>query len=243
MRKLLLFLFFSGITIFGSYGQEIQLFNNENLLIPDNSVIKVYGNPSDDQITSLLWIKNASLQNLSINVSKEIIQQVNESSNSFYWGSYIEQNETSTFSLNLIPDQLSNDFSALYTPNSSKGTSQIKYSFYDKNNPQISTSVILEFITDHSPNTIKNESEMSLSNAYPNPAESIVYFDYTLHSQILEAKIIIRTLLGSIVAESNLEGLQGKASINVEDLIKGIYFYSLVVDSDIKLTKKLIVKH
>ena len=243
MRKLLLFLFFFGITIFGSYGQDIQIFNSENLLIPDNTVIKVYGNPSDGEIKSLLWIKNAGIQDLSINVSKEVIQQASESSNSFYWGSYIEQNEISTFPLSLSPNQLSNDFSALYSPNFSKGTSQIRYSFYDKNNPQISTSIIVEFITDHSPNTLGDEAKLSLSNAYPNPAESMVYFDYTLHNRILEAKIIIRTLLGSIVAEYNLEGLQGKASMNVEDLIEGIYFYSLVVDSDIKLTKKLIVKH
>lgn len=243
MRKLLLLFFFTATIISNSVGQDIQIFNSENVRIPNNSVIQVFGNPTDDQIKAILWLKNASMTDVSLSVTKEVTQQSNASKNSFYWDSYIEHNESPNYSIFLRPNQINKEFSALYAPNANRGISQVKYTFYDISNPQISATVIIEFITDNSFSSFERESKFSLSDAYPNPAESTVYFDYTLQNQILEAKIIIRTLLGSIVSEENLEGTQGKASINVGDLIEGIYFYSLVVDSDIKLTKKLIVKH
>ncbi len=243
MRKLLLLFFFTAIIISSSIGQDIQIFNDQNVLIRNNSVIQVYGNPTDDQIKAMLWLKNASLANLSLSATKEVLLPSDANKNSFYWDSYIEYNESPTYSIFLGPNQINKDFSALYSPNANKGASQVKYTFYDINNPQISATVIIEFITDNSFSSIEREAKFSLSDVYPNPAESVVYFNFTLQDQILEAKIIIRTLLGSIVSEVNLEGTRGKASINVDDLIEGIYFYSLVVDSDIKLTKKLIVKH
>jgi len=243
MRKLLLFLIFSGIFIFGSYGQEIQIFNSQNIQIPNNSVIQVYGNPTDMQIRSLFGIKNSSLKEISLSVTKEVMQRADGSDNSFYWGSKIERNETPTYTLSLAPNQLIEDFSTVYNPNFSKETSLIKYSFFDVYNPHIATTITIEFITNGINESAKFKSELALSDAYPNPAESMVYFDYTIPTNILEAKIIIRTLLGSIVAESYLKGSHGKATINVDELIEGIYFYSLVVGSDIKFTKKLIVKH
>lgn len=243
MRKYLLFFFFLGAIISNSIGQDIQIFNSENVLIPNNSVIQVYGNPTDDQIKTVLWLKNTSLENISLSVSKEVITASDANKNSFYWDSYIEQNESPAYSLFLGPNQISKDFQALYSPNSNKGISQVKYTFFDINHPQISSTVIVEFITDNSFNSFEPETNFSLSDVYPNPAESMAYLDYAMEGRILEAKIIIRTLLGSIVSEANLEGAYGKASINVSDLIDGIYFYSLVIDSEIKLTKKLIVKH
>lgn len=243
MRKCLLFFFFLGIIASNLIGQDIQVYNSENVLIPNNSVVQVYGNPTDDQLKTILWLKNGSLSDISLSVTKEVVQPLDEQKNSFYWDSYIEQNESPSYSLFLGPNQINKDFYALYTPNSTKGISQVKYTFYDVSNPQISSSVIIEFITDNSFSSLERKAKFSLSDAYPNPAESVVYFDYTLKDKILEAKVIIRSLLGSIAAESNLEGSHGKVSINVDDLIEGIYFYSLVVDSDIKLTKKLIVKH
>lgn len=243
MRKLLLFLIFSGIFFFGSYGQEIQIFNSQNIQIPNNSVIQVYGNHTDMQIISLFGIKNSSLKDISLSVTKEVIQNADGSDNSFYWGSKIEKNETPTNTLSLAPDQLIEDFSTVYNPNFSKGTSLIRYSFFDTNNPHITTTITIEYITNGINESAKFKPELTLSDAYPNPAESMVYFDYTLPGNIFEAKIIIRTLLGSIVAESYLKADHGKEAINVEELIEGIYFYSLMVGSDIKLTKKLIVKH
>ena len=243
MRKLLLFIFFSGIIISNSFGQDIQIFNDQNVIIPNNAVIQIYGNPTDEQLKATLWVKNSALADLSLSVNKEVVSESEGSNNAFFWDSYVEQNESPAYALFLTPNELNKGFSALYSPNLNRGLCRVKYTFYDINNPHISASVVIEFITNNAQNPLIGNSEISLSDAYPNPAESMVYFDYTLQDQIFEAKIIVRTLLGSIVSEANLEGNQGKASINVDDLIEGIYFYSLVVDSHIKFTKKLIIKH
>ena len=243
MRKMLLFIFFSGVISFSSIGQDIQFFNDQNIQIPNNASIQIFGNPTDDQIKSVVWIKNSGHENLTLGLKKEVISAVDGSHNSFYWGSSIVQNEAPDVPMILAPDQLNKDFAALLIPNYTKGIHRIRYTFFDTNKPENAASIIIEFNTQMVFGSFNDNLTFSLSDAYPNPAESTVYFDFTLEQNVLEAKIIIRTLLGSVVAEHNLEGQHGKASINVDDFVEGIYFYSLMVDSELKLTKKLIVQH
>lgn len=88
-----------------------------------------------------------------------------------------------------------------------------------------------------------NSTPFSLSEAYPNPASSETKLDYKIPNEAKEAKIIIRSLLGLIMAEHNLEGKIGTKTILTNDLAGGFYFYSLMIDGEIKITRKLIVKH
>ena len=86
-------------------------------------------------------------------------------------------------------------------------------------------------------------ANFSLSEAYPNPANSETKFDYNLPKSVKEVKIIIRSLLGFVVSEHLIEGTIGTLTIQTNDLTGGFYFYSLIINGDIKITRKLIVKH
>ena len=66
-----------------------------------------------------------------------------------------------------------------------------------------------------------------LSEAYPNPADADTKLDYIIPKESLEAKIIIRSLLGMVVSEHEIEGKQGTIIIQTNDLSGGFYFYSL----------------
>ncbi len=90
---------------------------------------------------------------------------------------------------------------------------------------------------------IKKEEIFELSNAYPNPAITYTKLDYKVPQEVLEAKIILRSLLGSIVKEFVLDDLTGTLKIQTDDLSGGIYFYSLKLDKKIVVTRKLIIKH
>lgn len=83
----------------------------------------------------------------------------------------------------------------------------------------------------------------SLSNAYPNPANAETKLDYNFKVITSNAKIIIRSLLGYVVSEHNIEDNAGTISIPTSDLPGGIYFYSLSVGGDIIITRKLVVRH
>ena len=103
-------------------------------------------------------------------------------------------------------------------------------------NPSTSGSIALE--NQNVPTPL-----FTLSEAYPNPANSETKFDYKLPNEAKEAKVIIRSLLGLIMSEHLIEGKIGTITIQTNDLTGGIYFYSLLIDGDIKITRKLIIKH
>lgn len=80
----------------------------------------------------------------------------------------------------------------------------------------------------------------SISNAYPNPANSLIAINYEVNDNT-NGKIIIYDMLGKQVKEFTITDKQGIAKINVADLNAGIYFYSFVIDGKAIATKKLVI--
>jgi hypothetical protein len=80
-----------------------------------------------------------------------------------------------------------------------------------------------------------------ITNAYPNPANSIVGIKYDVNNSGQNPKIAFYDLLGKKVKEVNLIEKAGIARIDVSDMNSGAYFYSFIVDEKTIATKKLIV--
>jgi hypothetical protein len=85
------------------------------------------------------------------------------------------------------------------------------------------------------------QNEVFVSNPYPNPATSQVSFDYNLPVGTSSATVSVHNLLGAKVKELELTGINGKTTVNVNDLNDGIYFYSVSVDNRIVETKRLVI--
>ena len=81
----------------------------------------------------------------------------------------------------------------------------------------------------------------AISNAYPNPANSIVSIRYNVKEYSTRGKIVIYDMLGKAVKETELNDKEGTARINVSDLNLGIYFYTFFVDDKAIATKKLVI--
>lgn len=79
------------------------------------------------------------------------------------------------------------------------------------------------------------------SNAYPVPASDVVNFDYNFSSNV-NAEIAIYNMTGQEVLRSAINGMSGKASINVSDLADGVYFYSLIVNGVMEKSNKLVIR-
>lgn len=84
---------------------------------------------------------------------------------------------------------------------------------------------------------------IKISEAYPNPARDYINFDYRWSMDLEEAKIILHNVVGSVVGEYQLDSFETNLSISVSNLESGIYFYTLVVDRQNVLTRKVIVRH
>lgn len=80
------------------------------------------------------------------------------------------------------------------------------------------------------------------SNAYPTPASSVVNFDYNFGSDVNNAMVAIYNMMGQEVLRSDIIGLRGKLSINVNDLADGVYFYSLIVNGVVEKSNKLVIR-
>lgn len=128
-------------------------------------------------------------------------------------------------------------------PAGTKGTSTVKFVFFDVDNPTDTSFVTVNYnlgtVGIGESIVLKNAK---VSNAYPNPAASMVYFDYQLPANTNNAKIKISNLLGTELNVVQLSKSEGKAGIDVSNLQNGVYFYSLIVDNAATMTRKFVVK-
>lgn len=226
--------------------QDIVLYWNGEQL-PDT--IGVYGDGGGDfELVFEAYVKNESNHKLEIGAARTIIQAVENTDNSFCWsGSCYSPTTDSSDALHdlLLPaGQMSPDppFSGHYTHNQKSGETIVKYKLFERGNIANCDSVVVIFkysltgIEDNVFNGIK------ISDAYPNPATNKVNFNFDLTGGINNASVNIVNLLGSTVKSVNLTKSTNKVSIDISDLPRGVYFYSVVANGNIFKTKKLVIK-
>lgn len=88
-----------------------------------------------------------------------------------------------------------------------------------------------------------SSDRLTVSNIYPNPASESAQIDYQFTGPVSEARLILLNVLGSPVAEYELERNDHKLHIVTRDLATGYYFYQLSLDGKKVATKKLLVRH
>ncbi len=141
----------------------------------------------------------------------------------------------------MAPGDFSNLFSGDYEPNGIPGEASISYVFFDEDDlSNFSTiNVTFDVAVGIEENNFDN---VYLSNAYPNPASTVMSLDYDL-KDVNGAKLVVYDLLGSVVKNVEVTDAIGKLKVNVSDLDDGVYFYSLLVKNETVKTQKLVVKH
>ena len=187
-----------------------------------------------------LQLRNMTGSDLNVVVEKEIITAPEGSSNYFCWGQCFDPSVYVSRAVPMPAGSVSGggEPSFHYVPVTMTDFASIKYYAYDEgSNERISVVVVynsLEGVGDHS-------AACTLSHAYPNPASSMVRFDYGLSSTD-HAVLSIYNLLGQEVMSQELNGIQGQACISVANLTEGIYFCNLMVNGQAVKTEKFIVK-
>ncbi|MBK8291991.1 MAG: T9SS type A sorting domain-containing protein [Flammeovirgaceae bacterium] len=84
--------------------------------------------------------------------------------------------------------------------------------------------------------------DITIHDVYPNPVQDHAFIDYQLHNENVKAKLVIHNILGRPLDEYELNSSETRAKIQTEEYTSGIYFYTLYLDNNGILTRKLIIR-
>lgn len=204
------------------------------------------GSTTDLTLTNHFDIMNVGTGNVFLHVLRKEISLIPGSKNNFCWGplcypDFIGESTTSVF---LTTSSTDTTFKAQYSSLGNPGLSTIRYCFYDSLNTSDSMCFNLYFKTTVPPVGIGTvaDKELTLSNAYPNPANSMVSFQYQIDAPG-NTYLVIRNVLGAEVARRVLRQTNGTVVLPTSNMENGIYLYSLETSGDSVMTRRLVVAH
>ena len=186
-----------------------------------------------------MQIRNLTGEDLNVLIEKEIMEDLEGTSNFFCWGMcfssqvFVSPNALPIMGNSLNTDDLS--FHVMYEENVF-GYVVMKYYAYDERHPEERASVIVKF---HKSGEGVDSRPTTMSHAYPNPASSLVHFDYSIDGNLTA---VVSNLLGQEVMRQDLNANDGQLSLSVADLQDGIYFCTMMVNGRALTTKKFVVK-
>jgi len=146
--------------------------------------------------------------------------------------------------IKLKPEEVFDGFSVALESGLVPGNSSVKFLFYNLSNTSESVEAEINY-------TIKEKGEkgilfssdvVQLSDVYPNPVKEKAIFNYNYLNPDKEARIVIHSVLGSVISEFNLSPYESQLAIPVIEYNPGVYFYTLYIDNEGVATKKMIVR-
>ena len=188
-----------------------------------------------------MQLKNLTSGDLNVIVEKEVVEDLEGTMNWFCWGLCLSPDSYVSSAVLVPANSLNTDDLSYHTMFEEPvfGKVMMKYSAYDENHPD--NRVTINVVFKKSGVGVRETTAVRFGQAYPNPASSVVNFDYSL-SVNDNASISVYNLLGQEVKSQAVNYLQGRLSISVSDLNDGIYFCNLFVNGRAVKTEKFVVK-
>jgi hypothetical protein len=221
------------------YNTMFSLSMEEN----DTSHTTLLSGPVDDPIHGMIKVHNHLPMDLNLIVFRQPAFIIDGSENWMWFGGTEYPATVDTTGVNTIGANATDEsFKMYYDPDGNVGTSQIIYVFLDPANPSNYALWWIHF--EASPSAISDDilAKTTFSPAYPNPADNFVSFNYDIPAEVRRSEIMITNLLGAVVYEGTLSGLNGTERIDVSNLTGGIYFVTLKLDNEVALSQKILVQ-
>lgn len=243
MKKYLSLILFA--LLFGGFvnAQTLSL-EWDGAVVEDGTTITITGEDFEAEYIAHMLVRNNSAEPIGVKVKKEHIAIVEGSMNSFCWGLCFGPDMMDS------PDPITveagatcgpEDFSGHYYPLGFSGITTVKYTFYDERDESNQVSFTVNYFIS-SVSVGEEVNAPIFGNVYPNPASNMISLDYNLKSQVTSANVMIFNMLGQELKNNVISNNEGKLQISVEDLSEGVYFYSVVLDDKVALTKKFVVR-
>jgi len=197
-----------------------------------------------DLIRAPLLLKNNSEKTITLIIRKVDTQIGSTQKNFFCVDNNCLDQRTEDYILKVEPGQTLQNFSIGLEAGLVEGFSEVKYIIYNKSNPAESRQIELNFVVEGRPekSNIYTSRFITIHDVYPNPVTDRANIDYQLHSDVVKTKIVIHNILGNALTEYELPFSETKVKILTDQLSAGIYFYTLYIDNEGVMTRKLIVK-
>ena len=190
-----------------------------------------------------MQVRNLTSGDMNVIVEKEVVEDLEGATNFFCWGScfdpeiYVSPSPV-TVAANSVTGEGELSFHVLFDPEVF-GKVMVKYSAYDRGN--LEDRMTINVVFNKSGVGLSDPSAVRFGQAYPNPASSVINFDYSLNAND-KASVSIYNLLGQEVMNLPMNTLQDRLSFSVSDLNDGIYFCNLFVNGCAVKTEKFVVK-
>ena len=223
----------------------LELYDTTGNKINNLTVTYSVTNPAIDILSGYIWVKNTTGTDMThAFVHRTVNHQVDSTTNSFCFGinCYGPMTDESTYAATLAAGAMDKSFLADYQPGGHGGLTSVTYEFFDNLTfgKQVSAKATILFLIS---GVGIDEARAVFKGLYPNPASQTAYLDCNIPVSMKSAQLIIRNILGVEVEHINIENRSGKTAVDVSQYASGIYFYSVVVDGKVVLSKKLIVKN
>lgn len=189
-----------------------------------------------------MQLRNLTGQDMNVLVEKEVIEDLEGVTNYFCWGSCFGPNvvvspDPVPVAANSLTGEGALSFHAMFDE-TVYGKIQVKYYAYDERHPEEKISIIVIFRK--SGEGLNEMPAAYFGQPYPNPANSMVSFDYNLSGSYATA--VVYNLVGQEVMRQELNPYGAKLSLSVADLNDGIYFCSVLSEGKTLSTVKFVVK-
>lgn len=215
---------------------------------PLGDTVIIAGEPSDAELTFHAILTNNGDDTDTIKIKRRLVYLQEGVSHYFCWSLCFQPSLDSIFvtgtTIILEPGASIADyeFSGHYEPNGLIGVSYVEYTFFNQSNEDENLVVLAMYTT--SPEGILDQMMKSgyISELYPNPSSFVVNIDYRLTPQVTQASLRVTNLLGATIRNEEIQKSSNTIQLDISDLTKGVYFYSVIINNEVYKTKKLIVR-
>lgn len=247
MKKLILIQLILLQTIF-LFGQDsLQLFTIEGDQIVNGQTIEVLVTDLNayETVSEEYFVRNNSVSDIEVMLRQEAVVLVDSAKFSFCaLGNCFPPNINETSRPYTISAETTvgegGVMTGHYHPLNNKGTSLIRYTFYNANDINDTTSFMISF-NGGSGTGVNNFDENAVLHAFPNPATSSLFIQYDLEN-ISGTYLKIYNSIGEIVIQKEVNSISGIIKLDVSSLTKGIYIYRLESSNQQTKAHKVIVK-
>ena len=124
------------------------------------------------------------------------------------------------------------------------GQNSLKFEIFVRGNPQglIQHQVNINIDEHRAKSFVFQSKDITIQDVYPNPVTDQAFIDYKIHNESMKAKVVIHNILGSSIGDYELLNSESRIKIITDDFTSGVYFYTVYLDNNGVLTRKLIVR-
>lgn len=122
--------------------------------------------------------------------------------------------------------------------------SSLKFEFFPKGSQVEAVERTFNITVDEKPGKsfVYQSKEITISDVYPNPVQDQAFIDYKVHVESVKAKITLHNVLGKPMGDYELPFSETRVKLQADELAPGIYFYTVYLNNNGILTRKLVVR-